>query len=117
MLLHTVYLEEVLLSQPHLFCKEHSDFDITRMGTSAHSRTINFCAGFLMPKNYHRSMQQNIYLKSKQATSCPQQEYLSSGYGWCWGRMHRGIVRVPQNIYEQLPNNEKERSAFLLEAI
>lgn len=29
----------------------------------------------------------------------------------------RITVRVPQNIYEQLPSDEKERSAFLLEAI
>jgi DNA repair photolyase len=29
----------------------------------------------------------------------------------------RVTIRVPQNIYEQLPSDEKERSAFLLEAI
>lgn len=29
----------------------------------------------------------------------------------------RITVRVPQNIYEQLPSDEKERSAFLIEAI
>ncbi|MBF2045949.1 MAG: hypothetical protein EDM05_042585 [Leptolyngbya sp. IPPAS B-1204] len=29
----------------------------------------------------------------------------------------RITVRIPQNIYEQLPSDEKERSAFLLEAI
>lgn len=29
----------------------------------------------------------------------------------------RVTVRLPQNIYEQLPADERERSAFLLEAI